>query len=60
VDYRTQSEAFMLALKQSGHFVRPVVIEGAPHFWVWEPVDEPGTANNFLAPRLRRFLEQRL
>jgi acetyl esterase/lipase len=60
VDYRTQSEAFMLALKQSGHFARPVVIEGAPHFWVWEPVDEPGTANNFLAPRLLRFLEQRL
>ena len=60
VDYRTQSEAFMLALKQAGHFVRPVIVEGAPHFWVWEPVDEPGTANNFLAPRLLRFLEQRL
>ncbi len=60
VDFRTQSEAFFLALKQAGHFVRPVILEGAPHFWVWEPVDEPGTANHFLAPRLLRFLEQRL
>ena len=60
VDYRTQSEAFMLALKQAGHFVRSVVLEGAPHFWVWEPVDESGTWNHALAPRLMRFLEQRL
>ena len=60
VDYRTQSEAFMLALKQAGHFVRPVALEGAPHFWVWEPVDEPGNWNHALAPSLMRFLEQRL
>ena len=60
VNIHQQSEAFMLALKQAGHFVRPVIVEGAPHFWVWEPVDEPGTSNNFLAPRLLRFLEQRL
>lgn len=58
VDHRSQSEAFMLALKQAGHFVRPVILEGAPHFWVWEPVDEAGTCNHFLAPRLLRFLEQ--
>lgn len=60
VDYDAQSEAFMLALKQAGHFVRPVVLEGAPHFWVWEPVDDPRNPNHFLAPRLLSFLEQRL
>lgn len=59
VDYRTQSEAFMLALKQAGYFVRPVPIEGAPHFWVWDPVDDTNP-NGFLAPKLLRFLQQRL
>ena len=59
VDFRTQSEAFMLALKQAGYFVRPVPVEGAPHFWVWDPVDDTNP-NGFLAPNLLRFLEQRL
>lgn len=59
VDYRTQSEAFMLALKQAGYFVRPVPVEGAPHFWVWDPVDDTNP-NGFLAPKLLRFLQQRL
>jgi acetyl esterase/lipase len=59
VDYRTQSEAFMLALKQAGYFVRPVPVEGAPHFWVWDPVDDTNP-NGFLAPKLLRFLAQRL
>jgi len=60
VDRTTQSEAFMLALKHAGYFVRPVPVEGAPHFWVWDPVEEPDSHNGFLAPRLLRFLEQRL
>ena len=60
VDRATQSEAFLLALKQAGYFVRPVVVEGAPHFWVWDPVAEPESHNGFLAPRLLRFLAQRL
>jgi acetyl esterase/lipase len=59
VDHRTQSEAFMLALKQAGYFVRPVPVEGAPHFWVWDPVDDTNP-NGFLAPKLLRFLQQRL
>jgi acetyl esterase/lipase len=60
VDPVTQSEAFLATLKQAGHFVRPVVLEGAPHFWMSEPLDEPGSPAAFLAPRLLRFLEQRL
>jgi acetyl esterase/lipase len=59
VDYASQSEAFMLALKQAGYFVRPVPVEGAPHFWVWDPVDDTNP-NGFLAPKLLRFLAQRL
>jgi acetyl esterase/lipase len=59
VDFRSQSEAFMLALKQAGYFVRPVPVEGAPHFWVWDPVDDTNP-NGFLAPKLLRFLQQRL
>ena len=60
VDAATQTEAFMLALKHAGHFVRPVPLEGSPHFWVWDPVDEPNSQNGYLAPRLLRFLQQRL
>jgi acetyl esterase/lipase len=59
VDFKSQSEAFMLALKQAGYFVRPVPVEGAPHFWVWDPVDDTNP-NGFLAPKLLRFLAQRL
>jgi hypothetical protein len=49
----------MLALKHAGYFVRPVPVEGAPHFWVWDPVDDTNP-NGFLAPKLLRFLAQRL
>jgi acetyl esterase/lipase len=59
VDFKSQSEAFMLALKQAGYFVWPVPVEGAPHFWVWDPVDDTNP-NGFLAPKLLRFLKQRL
>jgi acetyl esterase/lipase len=59
-DPRTQSEAFVLALNQAGFFVRTVVLEGAPHFWVSDPIDETGSFTGFLAPRLLRFLQARL
>ncbi len=52
VDSKQQSEAFLLALKQ--------VIPGAPHYWVGDPLDEPGSFSGFLAPRLMRFLAERL
>lgn len=59
VDHRTQSEAFLLALKQAGYFARPVVAEGAPHFWMWDPI-EPASSPGLLAPSLLRFLAERL
>jgi dipeptidyl aminopeptidase/acylaminoacyl peptidase len=60
VDRQTQSEAFLLALKQAGFFVRSVILPGAPHFWVTDPIEEAGSFSGFLAPRLIRFLQARL
>jgi acetyl esterase/lipase len=60
VDAKQQSAVFMEALKQAGHYVRPVVLAGAPHFWIGDPLDEPGSQPAFLAPRLLRFLQAKL
>ena len=60
VDAKEQSGAFLEALKQAGHYVRPVVLAGAPHFWIGDPLDEPGSQPGFLAPRLLRFLQAKL
>jgi acetyl esterase/lipase len=60
VDPTTQTDAFMLALKQAGFFVRPCIVPGAPHFWMNDPIDEPTSLTGFLAPRLVRFLSERL
>jgi acetyl esterase/lipase len=60
VDRKTQTEPFQLALKQAGFFVRPVIVPGAPHYWMNDPIDEPGSYTAFLAPRLLRFLAERL
>jgi acetyl esterase/lipase len=55
-----QSQAFLLALKQAGFFARPIVLQGAPHFWNTEPMDEPGSFSGFLAPRAYRFFQEKL
>jgi acetyl esterase/lipase len=60
VDHEEQSEALLEALKQAGHYVRSVVVAGAPHFWIGDPLDEPGSHSGFFAPRLLRFLQGRL
>jgi acetyl esterase/lipase len=54
-----QSEAFLLALKQAGFYVRTVV-QTAPHYWMSDPLDEPGSYSAFLLPRMLRFLNERL
>jgi acetyl esterase/lipase len=56
VDHRTQSMEFLLALKQAGFTARPCIIQGAPHYWLSEPVEELDSTPGFLAPRLLRFL----
>jgi acetyl esterase/lipase len=60
VDRKAHTDPFQLALKQSGFFVRPCIVPGAPHYWMSDPIDEPGSYSGFLAPRLLRFLAERL
>jgi acetyl esterase/lipase len=59
VDWAPQSGRFVTALKQSGQFVRTVAVVGAPHFWIDQPIDEPGSFTAVLAPKLERFLADR-
>jgi acetyl esterase/lipase len=60
VDRRAHTDAFALALKQAGFFVRTTILQGAPHYWGSDPIDEPGSFSGFLAPRLARFLAEKL
>ena len=60
VDRRTQSEAFLTALKQARFYARSVVMPGAGHFWISDPIEEPGSVTGHLAPRLLRFLAEKL
>jgi acetyl esterase/lipase len=60
VDRRANTDAFVLALKQAGFFVRTTILQGAPHYWGSDPIDEPGSFSGFLAPRLLRFLAEKL
>jgi tripartite-type tricarboxylate transporter receptor subunit TctC len=36
------------------------LLAGAPHFWIGDPLEEPGSHSGFFAPRLLRFLQARL
>jgi acetyl esterase/lipase len=60
VDPTTQSDRFLIALKQAGFFARNVVIPEAGHFWAADPIEEPGSFGARTAPRLVRFLEAAL
>jgi acetyl esterase/lipase len=60
VDRKVQTEPFQLALKQANFFVRPCIVHGAPHYWMNDPIEEPGSYGAFLAPRLLRFLAEKL
>ncbi len=60
VDPKEHTAPFSLALKQAGYFVRPCVVHGAPHYWMNDPIEEPTSYSGFLAPRLLRFLAEKL
>jgi acetyl esterase/lipase len=60
VDRRAHTDAFQLRLSQAGFFVRPCIVRGAPHYWLSDPIDEAGSYTSFMAPRLVRFLKERL
>ena len=59
VDPSRQAEPFLAALKRADVMVRTCVVDG-PHFWLSDPLDEPGSFSGFLAPRLVRFLKASL
>jgi acetyl esterase/lipase len=59
VDPATQSAAFLTALKQAGFFARTVVIPGAGHFFITEPVDDT-SFGGFAGPKVVRFLKDAL
>jgi acetyl esterase/lipase len=60
VNRRSQTDAFLLRLKQANFFVRPCIVQGAPHYWLNDPIEEPGSYSGFMAPRVIRFLQERL
>ncbi len=60
VDRKLHSEAFLKALKQAGFYARPCVVQGAGHYWLSDPLDETGSYSGFFAPRLMRFLAEKL
>lgn len=60
VDRKPHSEAFLKALKQAGFFARSCVVQGAGHYWLNDPLDETGSYTGFFAPRLLRFLAEKL
>jgi acetyl esterase/lipase len=60
VDAATQSDRFLIALKQAGFFARNIVIPEAGHFWAADPIDEPGGFGARVGPRMLRFLEASL
>jgi acetyl esterase/lipase len=60
VDRKPHSEAFLKALKQAGCFARSCVVQGAGHYWLSDPLDETGSYTGFFAPRLLRFLGEKL
>lgn len=60
VDRRANTDAFLTALKQAGFFARTLVLQGAGHYWMNDPIDEPTSHTGFMAPRLLRFLAEKL
>ena len=60
VDWETQAKPFVRALKQADYDVRILPVVGAPHFFMYAPLDDTGSYANFLAGNVYRFLEERL
>ena len=60
VDRHRHTDVFLRALKQAGFYVRSCYVPGAGHYWLSDPIDEPGSYPAVLAPRLIRFLAEKL
>ena len=57
---RSQSDNFLLALKQARFWARNVVIQGWGHYWMGTDPADPASGAYLFAPRLLRFLEDML
>jgi len=55
-----QTQQFWQALNQAGTYSRRIVIPGAGHFFASDPHEEPGSFSGLAAPRILRFLQERL
>jgi acetyl esterase/lipase len=55
-----QSQQFWQALNQAGIYSRRIVIPGAGHFFASDPHNESGSFSGLTAPRILRFLQERL
>ena len=60
VDRRANTDAFLRALKLAGFFARTVVVQGAGHYWLGDPLEDAGSHSGFFAPHLMRFLADKL
>jgi dipeptidyl aminopeptidase/acylaminoacyl peptidase len=60
VESKTQSERFLLSLKQAAFFARTIVVPGAGHFWAVDPLDDPASFGAYAGPRALRFLADAL
>jgi acetyl esterase/lipase len=56
VDSDTQSAAFLTALKQAQFIARAIVVPGAGHFWLTDPID-PGSYGAYAGPKVLLFLK---
>ena len=56
VDTATQSTAFLTALKQAQFVARTIVVPGAGHFWITDPI-EPGSFGAYAGPKVLLFLK---
>src|SRR6266446_6100613 len=41
VDRRSQTDAFLVRLKRANFFARTCIVQGAPHYWMGDPIEEP-------------------
>jgi acetyl esterase/lipase len=56
VDSGTQSAVFLTALKQAQFIARAIVVPGAGHFWLTDPI-EPGSYGAYAGPKVLLFLK---
>jgi acetyl esterase/lipase len=60
VNPQAQSKVFVTALSQARYFVRTVAVPGAGHYWLSDPLDETASFTGAAAPKLMRFLREKL